>query len=87
MAASICSARVTVPAPAMISGQASFIRRIAVSAPAARNVTSATGTPPAQRAFASDAASRSGLLSLMTGTTPILLMVCINSFIAKTPYE
>ena len=37
----------------------------------ARKVTSATGTPPAQSAFASAAASRSGWFSLMTGTTPI----------------
>ena len=44
---------------------------MALAAPAARNVTSATGTPPSISAFASGTASRSRLLSLITGTTPM----------------
>lgn len=64
----------------MISGQVSFIIRIASAAPAVRNVTSATGNLPAHKAFAKGAASVSGLSNLITGTT-LIFAICYNKVI------
>ena len=70
-ARSTCSWVRTVPAPTSISGTSRTIARIASSAAAVRNVTSATGRPPATRAFASGTAFLASSMAI-TGTMPTL---------------
>ncbi len=84
IARSTCSVVRTVPAPTNISGQASTMLRIASSAAAVRNVTSATGRPPSQRAFAKGAASLASSI-LTTGIIPNCSKRFNTSFIFYTP--
>ncbi len=66
-AASNSSARVTVPAPTMNSGNSRTIARIAPAAAPVRNVISATANPPARSASASGTASATSSITI-TGT-------------------
>ena len=70
---------VTVPAPTRRPGTLSAIARMASGAALVRKVTSATGMPPATRAFPSPAACAASSI-FTTGTIPISPILLIISF-------
>ena len=73
--------------PTSISGQLFRIIPIASAAPAARNVTSIMGIPPAISARANGTASRCGFVSLTTGTMPISEMHLNTSCIVNLSFR
>ena len=79
-AASTCSAFSTVPAPTHMSGKFVVMVPMASAAASVRKVTSAQGSPPAHRAFASGSASSARSI-FTTGTMPILLICSNTAFI------
>ena len=85
-ARSTCSVVITVPAPITIFGYSSDMILIASSAQSVRNVTSAQGSPPVQRALPSGLAS-SACFNATTGTIPIFERVTNTSFIEKTSFS
>ena len=84
-ARSTCSVVSTVPAPTIISGNASAIALIASAAHGVRKVTSAAGRPPSIRALAIGMASAASLIA-MTGTIPILESSFITSMGKTSSY-
>ena len=80
IALSACSGVRTVPAPTTSSGNFSDIILIDSSAAAVLNVTSAAGSPPSIKAFASGSASLASSRAI-TGTIPILPSSSITAFI------